>query len=61
MISVQYSLRYKNNARHFLENGEGHFLKNILLEDKNVGNFKNIGEGNLEKSEGDPEKADSYS
>ena len=63
---VQYSLSYKNlfyknNARHFLENGEGHFLKNILIVDKNVGKFKNMGEGKLGKLEGNPEKADSYS
>ena len=36
-------------------------MKNILLVDKNVGNFKNMGEGKLDKLEGDPEKADSYS
>ena len=36
-------------------------MKNILVVDKNVGNFKNMGEGKLDKLEGDPEKADSYS
>ena len=28
--------------------------------DKHVGNFKNMGESKLEKSKGDPEKADYY-
>ena len=36
-------------------------MKNILVVDKNVGNFKNMREGKLEKLEGDPKKADSYS
>ena len=35
-------------------------MKNILPVDKNVGNFKNMGKGKLAKSEGVPEKADSY-
>ena len=39
---------------------KGTLRKNILLVDKNVGKFKNMGEGKLEKAEGDPEKADSY-
>ena len=40
---------------------KGTLRKNILLVDKNVGKFKNMGEGKLEKWEGDPKKADSYS
>ena len=34
-------------------------MKNTLLVDKNVGNFKNMEKGKLEKSEGSLEKADS--
>ena len=35
-------------------------MKNILPVDKNIGKFKNMGKGKLEKLEGNPEKADSY-
>ena len=64
-LSLQYSLTYKNpfyknNARPFLKNQRGHPLRNILIVDRNIWKFKNMGEGELENSEGKPEKADSY-